>query len=220
MGMKRGHKLTAAQRAYQRQNYTGRASVDVPIGSRFGRLIVIAKTRRPHASGGWRSFFECRCDCGEMRTTSSDALRHGRTQSCGCLMRERSSATAHTYLVGSRGRMTHGHTSTSGCTATYKSWQQMNSRCRNPRATKFENYGGRGISVTKPWRDSYAAFLNDMGERPSGTSIDRIDGRFGYFAANCRWATNKQQNVNRRKSIPYLVLFPKLKTLLDARTCR
>jgi len=73
----------------------------------------------------------------------------------------------------------------------------MMMRCHNPKGTGFDRYGARGISVTKPWRDSFATFLNDMGERPPGMSIDRIDNRFGYFMANCRWATPKQQYANR-----------------------
>jgi hypothetical protein len=78
----------------------------------------------------------------------------------------------------------------------------MNARCANPNDPSFSDYGARGISVTKPWRDSFAAFLNDMGDRPEGTSIDRIDGRFGYFASNCRWANPQQQARNRRKINP------------------
>lgn len=80
----------------------------------------------------------------------------------------------------------------------YHTWQSMLQRCHDPQHVAFDRYGGRGISVTKVWRDSFAAFLNDMGERPPGMSLDRIDNRFGYFPANCRWATAKQQASNRR----------------------
>jgi hypothetical protein len=71
----------------------------------------------------------------------------------------------------------------------------MLSRCTNPKNPDFATYGALG--VTRLWRDSFEAFLADMGERPPGTSIDRIDNRFGYFLANCRWATSKQQRRNR-----------------------
>lgn len=73
----------------------------------------------------------------------------------------------------------------------------MKARCHNPNSPDFEAYGARAISVTKTWRDSFEAFLDDMGVRPDGTTLDRIDGRFGYFAANCRWATMLEQTANR-----------------------
>lgn len=73
----------------------------------------------------------------------------------------------------------------------------MRSRCHNPKATSYDKYGAKGISVCKAWRESFAQFLNDMGERPPETSLDRIDRRFGYFHANCRWATMRQQIDNR-----------------------
>jgi len=77
----------------------------------------------------------------------------------------------------------------------------MMQRCHNPLNHAFALYGARGISVCKAWRDSFESFLNDMGERPQGRSIDRIDNRFGYFMANCRWATAKEQVLNRRAVI-------------------
>lgn len=73
----------------------------------------------------------------------------------------------------------------------------MVQRCHNPAKDVYVRYGAKGISVTKPWRDDFAAFLNDMGERPLGRTIDRIDNRFGYFMANCRWATPKEQRANQ-----------------------
>jgi hypothetical protein len=77
----------------------------------------------------------------------------------------------------------------------------MRSRCRYPKNRDWKNYGGRGITICDRW-DSFENFLADMGERPAGTSIDRIDGNGNYEPGNCRWATPKQQTANRRVSLP------------------
>lgn len=91
----------------------------------------------------------------------------------------------------------HGHTADASVSPTYMSWVAMVSRCTRPGATKYAQYGGRGITVIDEWTD-FANFLRDMGERPEGTSIDRIDGKLGYFKENCRWATSRQQMDNIR----------------------
>lgn len=93
---------------------------------------------------------------------------------------------------------THGHTRSGGkCTSTYRSWLCMKTRCENPNDPSFPMYGGRGILICSRWRNSFSAFLHDMGERPKGTSLDRIDNSRGYFPDNCRWSTPKQQIRNR-----------------------
>lgn len=78
---------------------------------------------------------------------------------------------------------------------TYKSWQAMRQRCANQKNTSYSRYGGRGITVCEEW-ESFDVFLKDMGERPEGTSIDRIDNSKGYYPENCRWATQSVQNSN------------------------
>ncbi len=79
----------------------------------------------------------------------------------------------------------------------YQTWEAMIQRCTNPNAPKYENYGGRGITIHPLWR-SFKNFYSDMGERPAGTSIDRIDTNKGYHPDNCRWADQKTQTRNRR----------------------
>jgi len=91
--------------------------------------------------------------------------------------------------------MQHGHSKPR--TPTYISWQQMKARCLNPRHEKFPLYGGRGIEVCTEWL-KFENFLADMGERPDGTTLDRLDNNRHYCKANCRWADQKTQQLNRR----------------------
>ncbi len=92
----------------------------------------------------------------------------------------------------------HGHASAGKPSPTYVSWQAMLSRCFNPNTNRYKHYGARGISVCQRWRESFPAFLSDMGERPAGRSLDRIDTDGNYEPGNCRWATKIEQRANQR----------------------
>ncbi len=163
-------------------------------GQRYGRLLVLNLAERRKKMGYWL----CRCDCGTEKIVAYSSLYNGSTKSCGCLLREVSAAKLR------QTNTIHGHTTGKVPSREYVSWQAMIARCENPKAKRYERYGGRGITVCQRWRESFAAFLADVGPRPPGTTLDRYPDNDGnYEPGNCRWATPKQQastRSNRRRT--------------------
>jgi hypothetical protein len=157
------------------------------IGKKYGRLVVIAKSPR---SWKKKTYWECLCDCGKVCAPRSDALSSGASQSCGCRQKEIAKKLGGWNASNRANR-----------TTTYSAWQHMKSRCSNPKNPDFKHYGGRGIEVCSRWLNSFESFLNDMGKRPEGLSLDRKNTNGGYSPENCRWATAVEQNRNRRHSI-------------------
>jgi len=155
-------------------------------GKRFGRLIVVTRLRE-----GIHTFYICNCDCGKTTKVFHGSLTQGATKSCGCLKAE---VTAER----NRRNIIHGESHTS----LYHLWRTMINRCCNTNATGYKHYGGRGIIVCDRWRKSFVAFRDDMGARHNNSySIHRINNDGNYEPGNCKWATHKEQNHNKRNCV-------------------
>lgn len=160
----------------------------IPVGAVFSRLTIVG-----HAPPKIRANIRyhqvlCRCSCGTLKVLGEAYLRAGVIQSCGCFNRE---------LMQIR-RFKHGHAKNKS--QTYRSWDSMIQRCTNPKHDKFGYYGGRGIIVCERWK-VFLNFLEDMGERPDGLTLERKDNEKGYSSENCYWASRKHQQRNRRANI-------------------
>lgn len=149
-------------------------------GKRFNRFTLLEDIGVLNGLRRWR----VQCDCGNVKICEASAVARGHTKSCGCLKAE--SAKKPKYKV-------HGMCGTS----TYRSWTAMHSRCRDPRKP---DYHGKGITVCDRW-SKFENFLADMGERPDGMTIDRIDSSGNYEPSNCKWSTNKEQHRNTSRNL-------------------
>lgn len=147
-------------------------------GQRFGCLVALELAAR--CPTRWL----CRCDCGKSKVIFAHNLKAELTTSCGCVNR----------LLSIERFTTHGLSKS----VTYKAWLHMRERCLNPKDKCYPDWGGRGITVCSRWLHSFENFLSDMGEKPPGLSLGRIDNDGNYTPKNCRWETHSQQMKNRR----------------------
>lgn len=152
------------------------------IGLRFGMLVVAGAAGVAHGAVRWR----CLCNCGGEVTETSHRLMSGRRRSCGCLK-----------LAPKR----HGQARRAGArTGAYHTWASMMGRCYRPTAGGFLFYGARGIRVCERWH-RFEHFAADMGPRPDGATLDRVDPNRDYEPNNCRWASRLQQSRNTRRNV-------------------
>ena len=151
-------------------------------GQKFNRLIVIKRVENSnHGKVRWL----CQCSCGQQTIVKGNNLKNGHTRSCGCLNKE--------ILTK------HGHASYHK-SKTYIIWDNIKQRCNNSNDRGYKNYGGRGIKMCEAWQN-FENFLKDMGSKPEGMSIDRIDNNGDYCPENCKWSTTKEQIRNRRNTL-------------------
>ncbi len=167
------------------------------IGRKFGRLTVLEEV--PERAPDRRIRFKCQCDCGRTWVTAGSNLRRGYTRSCGCL----SSDVTSEFNKETKSKLVEGVATRHH--PLFGTWVAMKQRCYNPKHTYYEYYGGKGVKVCERWVDSFANFVEDMGERPDGYTLDRVDGGEEYSPDNCRWADWNTQGLNKKsvKKIEY-----------------
>ena len=150
-------------------------------GQRFGRLVVIGRSRETRTQG---VYWDCICDCGTKKVIIGSSLRGGVTKSCGCIVVE--NCTAHGLNKLPEASIYRG----------------MKRRCLNPSSHGFKYYGGRGIKICDRWLgpEGLKHFILDMGPRPVGYEIDRINNNGDYEPENCRWVTPSENGRNKRNN--------------------
>jgi hypothetical protein len=181
----------------------GRKIKDIS-GLRFGRLIaveIVGITKKQER------IWKCKCDCGNETEVTVVRLMNGTTKSCGCIQKELSSKRAKTGISKIHGY--HG-------TRVYICYKSMMERCCNPNNRAYKNYGGRGIKICDEWMHNPKAFIDwalNNGYKDNLT-IERINVNGNYEPSNCKWATIKQQNNNRRSN-KFITINNETKTLQE-----
>lgn len=175
--------------------------VNIEPGYRKGRLVVIREVSLLNKKGYHRRALQCKCDCGATTTVRLENFRR-KSNSCGCL-----------NLEVLKKRAIHGYNRKGVRNRTYSTWASMLSRCTNKHLKCYHRYGGRGISFSERWA-RFENFLADMGERPTGRELDRIDNNKDYTKENCRWVT-RSQNCRNKSNNRRLYYGGKEQTLTD-----
>lgn len=160
------------------------------VGKRFGLLQVSAY--RGKTAGGQHEY-TCKCDCGSEKVTRRNYLFSGTTTSCGCYRKSVcwQNRSSHRETI----RNAYGRVNS----PEYAAWASMKDRCFNSNHRAYHNYGGRGIKVCDEWVNSFETFLQDVGRRPSARhSLERVDNEIGYLSSNVVWATQADQDNNKR----------------------
>ncbi len=169
-------------------------------GGVYGKLTVIKLGSRKSHRGSL--YWLCKCECGTIKEIRGDGLVSKNVISCGC------SKVSGMSLRFFR----HGKIKTNA----YRSWREMNARCFNEKEEQYKDYGGRGITVCDRWKgaEGFCNFYADMGDRQNHLSLERIDNNGNYEPSNCKWATRKEQQRNRRNNV-WLEVFGERKILKD-----
>lgn len=157
-------------------------------GIKFGKITVISFAFIKKCA-----YWNCLCDCGKECIVSGAKLRFGATKSCGCISKTRSGLSK---------------------SDSFRNWKAMMQRCYDKSVEHYARYGEKGIKVCERWKNSFENFLQDMGERPKGKTLDRIDSEKGYSPENCKWSTYTEQARNKKTGM-FITAFGKTKRLIE-----